>query len=208
MHVASAMEAGNLADTHGLGVIKERSRSWQDAAQDVAREQWAVLSAPFGRKPAAAGLLSTLPKRASVASLLWPAALAYLLSLSVPQEDRAWTFLCALASTLLGQICVTVSASLVGASVGLLQGMALLSYGTVPLLLAGGLCLNVLDAHLRAVVVAPCFVWSVFATAPEIAAASPSQRRALTSAPVWFHFLSLSWMTLIAASGFNELHTA
>lgn len=57
----------------------------QDAAQDVAREQWAVLSAPFGRKPAAAGLLSTLPKRASVASLLWPAALAYLLSLSVPQ---------------------------------------------------------------------------------------------------------------------------
>jgi hypothetical protein len=40
--------------------------------------------------------------------------------------------------------------------------MSLLSYGLLPTALGCALCFNVLNINLRALLVAPCFIWSSY----------------------------------------------
>ncbi|KAK3259459.1 hypothetical protein CYMTET_31544 [Cymbomonas tetramitiformis] len=162
------------------------------------KEQWMVISHPFTNNK---GLLNSLSNRGILVPVLLSLVFSGLLASGVTQpSERVNTFLLVTLSVWIGEALVIASAIFIGASVASIQGVRLLSYGLLPLIFAVCLCVNVTGPWLRALLVTPCFMWSSYATVPAIATASPSTRRSLVTYPIFFYYMCLSWMILVATS--------
>ena len=157
----------------------------------MGKEQLNVLAAPFGRKKQP--VLPTL--RGELATLALPLLMSYLLVQGLDEDWRYPLYFPAVTAAVLllqvphtplptaapklspsdsltqsyggiSQAGVSASAVLVGAVMTISQGMSLLSYGLLPTTLGCALCFNVKSIHLRAMLVAPCFVWSSYGASP------------------------------------------
>eukprot|EP00045_Choanoeca_perplexa_P013603 m.154854 g.154854 ORF g.154854 m.154854 type:complete len:235 (-) comp16398_c0_seq9:1368-2072(-) len=126
--------------------------------------------------------------------------LALLLRASAGPDSQSEVFAGVFFIVCIGAIVVTINNQLVGGTLTVFQGLCVLGYCILPLVIACLLLKLVagISSHLalRGIVVLVAMGWSIYASVGFIANQSPIKRRALVLYPIVLYYIVIGWLVL------------
>eukprot|EP00730_Choanoeca_flexa_P006504 TRINITY_DN12164_c0_g2_i1.p2 TRINITY_DN12164_c0_g2~~TRINITY_DN12164_c0_g2_i1.p2 ORF type:complete len:237 (+),score=61.37 TRINITY_DN12164_c0_g2_i1:96-806(+) len=126
--------------------------------------------------------------------------LALLLRASAGEDSQSEVFAGVFFIICIGAVVVTVNNQLLGGTLTVFQGLCVLGYCILPLVVACLLLKLVagISSHLafRGLVVLAAMSWSIYASIGFIAKQSPVKRRALVLYPIILYYIVIGWLVL------------
>eukprot|EP00056_Hartaetosiga_gracilis_P000072 m.35732 g.35732 ORF g.35732 m.35732 type:complete len:233 (+) comp10040_c0_seq1:63-761(+) len=126
--------------------------------------------------------------------------LAFLLRESAPDNEKGQVFTGVFFILCAGSAVITLNNQLLGGTMSIFQGMCVLGYCLLPLIVACVVLrlVSYVTTHLaiRIVVVAFALAWCIKASLGFVAKSSPSSRRALVVYPIVLYYVFIAWLVL------------